>query len=274
MSAVLLLVLALLLAGCGGEGSGGARWTAPELEDPETIRLGTGPTVTRLDPGRDYVVELPEQTKRGATVLVGGRNVVIDGGSIAVRPTADGDERRRALYIKDARGTVHVEDVRIDGSGAPSDGVAISAPDAVVQLQDLAVEDLRGSVSGWHADIVQPWGGVRELRIDRLRGSSNYQGLFLRPDLGEIGRVVLSRVDLRLTDEPTDGGGHLLWLATGCDAPEVTLEDVRLSADDGRPAEQLVWPQPDDPKCPARAAGGRLSWPGLPVNGTVTAGAR
>jgi hypothetical protein len=247
------------------------KWPRPPLERPTTIQLGTGATSTTLDKSKDYVVKLPTTKKVGATSIVGGRNVVIVGGHITVPESAATAQERRALYIKDNGGTVHIEGVLIDSSGgSPSDALAISSPSSIVQIKNVRVDGLKGSQSGWHADIIQPFGGVNELRVDGLTGSSSYQGLFLRPDLKPIGATHLSRINLRHTP---DGAGKLVWFTTGCDSPKARLAEVYVESETVNALGNLVWPTPWDTACPAEVEDGSASWPTLPVQGEVRNGA-
>ena len=132
------------------------------LQDPQTIDVGDGYTVLHLTPGRDYVLRLPPGRKVGGTFVEGGRNVVVIGGHISVPTGTTSDQQRRALYFKDQTGTVHVEGVLIDGSaGGEADGIAINAPQATVQIENVRIVDLHGSQAGTHADVVQPWAASR-----------------------------------------------------------------------------------------------------------------
>jgi hypothetical protein len=272
IATLVLVSLALVVSACADDASGRpVKWAIPPLESPETIELGTGATSTRLDTDKDYIVKLPGARKVGGTAIIGGRNVVIVGGHITVPEGARTGAERRAIYIKDNAGTVHVEGVLIDSSGgAPSDAIAIAAPDSVVQIQNVRVDDLKGSESGWHADIVQPWGGVKELRIDRLTGSTSYQGLFLRPDLGDIGSLRISRVNLRQTP---GGAGKLVWFTTDCEGPPAALSQLHVESDAGNDLGDLVWPTPWDSSCPAEEEAGIVTWPSLPIEGEVRGGA-
>jgi hypothetical protein len=285
----LLLVGSCALSACGAAVVGAPstlkrgplRWTPPTLTAPKTIRLGEGYTETTLDPSRDYVVELPRQRKLGGVTLVGGHDVVIVGGHITVparQPAGQWNNRRRTgLYIKGATGTVHVEGVLLDGApGAVWDAITIAAPRATVQLEQIRIERVRGGLHGFHGDVVQPWGGVRLLRIDRLSASSNYQGLTIPIDKGPIGAAQISHVDLRGRLAGAEGGGHLVWLTTGsrtCRSYPVRLDDVYVQPRPGRPLAGSVWPQRGRPRCGARARGARVSWPRLRrVRGDVTRG--
>jgi len=217
-----------------------------------------------MDPTRDYVIKLPAAKKVGATVLDGGRNVVVIGGHATIPADTTDGSSHRAIYVKNATGTVHLEGIEIDGSGGgESDAIAISAPQATVQIENVRATGIRGGHSTWHADVIQPWGGVRELRVDGLTASSNYQGLQLNRSGGAIGSASLRRIDLSQGPGPYDLGGFMLWLTNGtaCDGYPVSLDQVYLSPRAGRTVEHSVWPE--DEACLAA----------LPITGEVTPGA-
>jgi hypothetical protein len=255
-------------------------WAPPALVNPKTIELGTGYTHTSLSSSRDYIVKLPPTKKVGGTWLDGGHNVVVIGGSVTVPTGTDPgvayDAQRNGIYIKDATGTVHIEGVLIDGSGgAEFDGIDINAPLATVQLENLRIVGVRGGFSSFHADVVQPWGGVKDLRIDHLTGSSNYQGLMLQPDLGPIGSAEISNVDLTATAEPpVDRGGHMLWLtrgSTSCAGYPVALSNVFVKPRPGSSLIQSVWPTTSGLSCNATGSSS-VDWPKLEVGGVVQVG--
>jgi hypothetical protein len=260
--------------------TGALRWAPPTLVEPKTITLGTGYTHTTLATNRDYIVKLPPTKKVGGTWIDGGHNVVIVGGYITV-PQGDSSastNETTALSIKGATGTVHVEGVLIDGSGGGEfDGVTINAPQATVQLENLRIVGVQGSYDKVHADVVQPWGGVKDLRIDRLTGRSNYQGLTLKPDLGAIGSAEIEEVDLTATTEGTvDRGGHMLWLTRGlesCETFPTTLSNVFVTPRPGTQLSGAVWPQKNfSGPCPASGSKSALGWTALPVLGNVQLG--
>lgn len=256
------------------------RWAPPTLVEPKTITLGTGYTHTILPTNRDYIIQLPPTKKIGGTWIDGGHNVVVIGGYITVPQgsSSASDNETTALSIKGATGTVHVEGVLIDGSGGGEfDGVTINAPEATVQLENLRIVGVRGGYEKVHADVVQPWGGVKDLRIDRLTGRSNYQGLTLKPDLGTIGSAEVEEVDVTATTEGTvDRGGHMLWLTRGvntCSTYPITLSNVFVTPRPGKPLSGSVWPQKNfTAGCPASGTKSLLGWPALPVAGDVQLG--
>ncbi|MDQ1439744.1 MAG: hypothetical protein QOK43_3373 [Acidimicrobiaceae bacterium] len=165
-------------------------WAPPTLTNPQTIELGPGVTVSDLNPIQDYIIKLPDEVKK-QTFIKGGHNIVIIGGYISGGSDTPpwGSPEHRRLYIADATGTVHIEGVLFDHSNpGDSDAIEIAAPQATVQIENVRAVDLTGQEQGNHTDVIQVWGGVKELRVDRLTGSSDYQGLTIDPDLAPTGR--------------------------------------------------------------------------------------
>jgi hypothetical protein len=234
-------------------------WAPPQLANPATIRLTTGNDTLRLNDATDYIVRYPATRKIGFTKLVGGRNIVIIGGHGTIKPATTTSDRRN-LYIEDGPNavnrTVHIEGVVYDASGGgEGDGIAIKAPRARVQIQNVRIVGLLGQrdrPAGQvheHADIIQPWGGVRELAIDGLTGSSTYQGLQLNRDLGAIGSATLKNVNLTALPamSATAGGGYMLWL--DCPSYPIDLHNVTITPRAGRTLTRTIWP--DSGSCTA-----------------------
>lgn len=290
----LVTLVSFALLGCGGGSTAAVvtrsstvvsarlRWAPPHLIDPTTIMLGNGYTDTQLDPARDYVVKLPKDNKIGGVTLEGGHNIVIMGGHITVPTGAPPghfyDRYRTGLYIKNATGTVHVEGVQFSGTPrAEWDAIDINAPDATVQIENIRAEGVRGKFRTFHADVVQPWGGVHDLQIDQLSATSNYQGLTIPIDEGPIGSAQISHVDLRGLTAGAQLGGHLLWLTTGsgtCRSYPVELTDVYVKPRVGLTLRDSVWPQAGHPRlCGVRSHRGYVFWPELSqVHGGILGG--
>jgi hypothetical protein len=301
--AAVLMVLAAGVAGCASEPSPPAlpapvpspdrprlTWAPPPLSDPETIRLDRGQTVTRMDPTRDYVLQIPPEGK-GDTFLVGGHNIVIIGGHISTGadpPPWDVPEHR-AIYITDTTGVVHIEGMLIDDADVGrGDGIAIAAPLATVQIQNVRVVGLTGEERGNHADVVQVWGGVRELRIDRLTGATDYQGLHIQPDLAPNGPEIIKNANMYSTSDRS--GNWLTWLSHGSNscttAQSISLDEVYATPRKGRDLGESVWPPDASAEVDAGRSGAvngclstlspdgaELSFPRLPqVRGVVRRG--
>jgi hypothetical protein len=250
-------------------------WAPPAGYGDYPVRQVTASTsLTDINArGGDVRIVLPSDRSVGPIVLQDCRNAVLIGGSIKVLPSATvGGYDQRALYVRNCTGTVHIEGLRIDGNvaGSQSDGIAVNAPQATVQIQNVRVDGLRGGESGNHADVFQPWGGVREYRIDRLTGSSNYQGLNIKPASNTIGRGTIRNTNLFSSGvTPTNGGGYFFWMV--CNNHPVTLEGVYVKPRTGRVFGQSVWPGITHSLCPATITNGVASWPKVT---TMTGGVR
>lgn len=251
------------------------RWAPPTLEKPSTIQLGVDNPVPGLRPDRDYIIKLPNAIRTRATILRGGRNVIIMGGHVALANldnTAADDAEKRAFYIKDCTGTVHIEGVLIDGAKSGEyDAFAIAAPPATVQLENIRVIDVHGTFKTFHGDIVQPWGGVKELRIDRMTGSTSYQGLQIDQDHGPIGREIIQHVNL------TGSGNYKVWLTKNeaDKPPSISLREVYVTPPPGRALADSVWPPARDKEAGAVASadGSEVTWPKLPfIQGSIRLG--
>jgi len=159
----------------GAAASGTLTWAPPKLDQPKTIKITNRTRTLKLDPQRDYVIDMPDTpvALKNGLVITGGHDVVLIGGEV--------ETRKRGLFLKNQTGTVHVEGLRLSGKGA-AEGINLDQrKGATVQLQNIAVETVNGSYSGTHADVLQTWGGPEVLRVDRLEGSTTYQGFFLDP---------------------------------------------------------------------------------------------
>jgi hypothetical protein len=195
----------------GGSSSSSAStdlaWTPPTLQDPSVVLVSEANRELNLPTDRDFAVKMPPHalTGAGGLKITGGRNVVIVGGSVSISdlPDTASIQARRGLLLKGQTGTVHIEGMQFSGNSL-TEGIQIAAPDAIVQLQNIRVERLRARDEvNWtdnHPDVVQPWGGVKQLRIDKLTGTTPYQGLFLKADSGTIGAVDLRRININGTE--------------------------------------------------------------------------
>ncbi len=215
--------------------------------------------------------------------------MVLIGGEVIVPSTANqtdngADDTDTAIYVRGSTGTVHIEGVLIRAEADTQfDGIDVNAPLATVQVENVRMENVYGSSTTEHADVIQTWGGARALRVDHLTAKGDYQGLTIAPSLGSVGSVQLKNIDLTAERPPlalaaiTHGGGIMLWLTAGidgCQSSPVTLENVFIADTTGRisPAA-TVWPSPGSKlPCDPALEGNTLSWPGLPVSGSVTLG--
>lgn len=221
-------------------------WAPPELEDPETIELSGENRTPELDPDRDYILQMPDEPIDvvGGITVSGGRNVVLVGGEIRITEEGEGN-RVRGLFLQGQTGTVHVEGLLLAGDEL-GEGINLNQREgAVVQLQNIRVETVRGEREGHHADVIQSWAGPSELRVDRLSGRTTYQGFFLLPmqfgDQDEPEEFDLRNIDL----VGEDSAGYLLW-RDDLDWP-VNVHNVWVRpSDEDDDREDFLWARGDD----------------------------
>jgi fibronectin type 3 domain-containing protein/peptidoglycan/xylan/chitin deacetylase (PgdA/CDA1 family) len=225
-------------------------WAPPVLENPITINLNTGIETPTLNAGQDYILVYPDTPKVGALEIKGGRNIVIKGGTAYLAYT-DQDDYAIRIARPDA-GTVHIEGLLCVGSRyingvwteKEGDFLNISAPNTIVQVENCRVENLSGGYTRPphnHSDIIQPWGGVKELRVDHLTGDCNYQGLQLNADYNTSGSMIFKNVNLK-SDPPIEKGGHMIWLDTTRKFP-VSFSNVYVQPRVDRTMYNSLWPQ-------------------------------
>ena len=279
----------------------GTSFARPSLSNPITIQLHVGADSLHLDDSRDYILKMPGQKKTGPLAIRGGHNVLIVGGYMST--TSKGPN----INVSDDSGTksgriVHIERMLIDGSSkVPSDGIKIQAPHTIVQLEMDRFVGFWGTLSGYHADVVQPGGGVQELRIDGFTGSSHYNNLYLRrendPLKPQIGKVTLRNANMfgytnsKSTVPETTIRGIAIGtqgnppsddsLKINCSVTDpMLLDNFWVTPPSGRAAGQFVWPD-DRMASPANWCNAKYSstthtitWPNLSsTNGGMVHGA-
>jgi hypothetical protein len=282
---------AAVLAAHGSHGPPKLTWPPPPLTAPTTVDIssGPGPVVLNLDPQADYILKLPPGGLHGTLQIKGGHNVVLIGGEIIVPASANqtdngADGTDTGIYIRHSTGIVHLEGILIRAeTDVQFDGIDINAPEAVVQVENVRIDGVYGSKTTEHADVIQPWGGAKALEVDRLTADGDYQGLTIDPSVGSVRKAIIQNVDLTLDPRPaalapiTVGGGIMLWLTSGteaCNMNPVVLSHVYIVNHSHRlPSKKTFWPSPlSHLPCAARLMGRRVSWPALPVTGSVILG--
>jgi hypothetical protein len=263
-------------------------WAPPPLTNPITINVSDTQWLVSMDPAKDYIVRIghqsacaPAGSNQSGLWLEGGHNVVLIGGHVSI-PCESTSYGRTGIKIRNATGTVHVEGVLIDNAGGYlTDGIAIAAPQATVQLENLRV----GPTWDWttaHPDLVQVQGGVAKLRVDVLTGIPTYQGIFLKDEAGiPNGPTDLRRVNLK----PISGLGvykpnRVFWQESKDIA--VTMSDfyvdrsgyqARAFKDMPNPGTDYVCCDGDTTRYATLAPDGlSMTWAGSNITGTVRDG--
>ncbi|MFL5885761.1 MAG: hypothetical protein ACJ77M_11890, partial [Thermoleophilaceae bacterium] len=228
-------------------------WAPPALSNPTTIDVTRSDQSITLDQSRDYVIELPPYplVGRGGLAINGGHNVVLIGGEIDIpwQGASPGPccNYGRGLFLLNQTGTVHVEGLYLHGEDL-NEGIDLGQPaGAVVQIENVRIEDIHardpdpvtGVPSSTHPDLIQTWGGPRQLLVDRLSGTTEYQGFFLNPNELYSGPAP-ELMDFRHVDiTGLQNSAYLLWKVG--DWPLRTT-DVWASPRAGRAAWSTFWP--------------------------------
>jgi hypothetical protein len=257
-------------------------WAPPRLTLPTTITVGAGGGQFDLQPGRDYVVSVGNVS--GPVRLVGGRNVVLIGGHITIPWAGDATDygsegafiaARTALYLKGQTGTVHIEGLLIDNQGGDlSEGIQINAPSAVVQIENVRITDIHArddvGYTDNHPDLIQPWGGVKALRVDHFTGSTDFQGILLKNDGGPTGEV-----DLRNVNFVGNPGSTWLFNDQLPAGTPINLVNFWLQPTAGHTMSKSVSPNnwSPAPRTATIATDGTVSWmPELGITGVLRQG--
>ncbi len=293
----------------GGSGGSDSYAPAPTMVDPTVIQLHVGDDTLRLDDSKDYILQMPDQKKTGGLVIRGGRNVEVIGGYMSIATAGTGGAGAANITIADGTNAVDGHVVRIEGvqidasSGVEADGIRIAAPKAVVQVVNDRITGLLGSLSTTHADLIQPWGGVKELDVDGFTGSSHYNSFYLRrendPLMPPAAKVVMHDVNVFGLSNPAGSNPSETISAisigtqpptspadtdspVNCEVP-TTLELSNFYAQSaGKRPAAFVYPRDSmtTAGCPAQVSpdGTSVDWPSLraavggPVTGAVQVG--
>lgn len=266
-----LFCMTIAAAAAGAASAEPLTWAPPTLEKPATIEASNRRNNIKLGEGQDYIIRIVEKiTATGGLIIDarGARHIVIIGGEIDIphqgaydqpnqRPGKPLGDTRRALYVKNWSGTLHIEGLWIHGEDL-GEGINLFTehPNTVAQIQNVRVDHVNARPEEFavnfkgvhHPDVMQTWGGPTFLRIDRLTGSSVYQGLFIAPlDHGDAIEVAdLRRINL--AGVGPEGGRYLVWRKGGPEAVrEMRYQDLWVQPGPERIARGIpvVWPKLD-----------------------------
>lgn len=198
-----------------------------------------GNNCTGLQANQDYLIDCPvpitlNYPNIGLVKFSGGRHIVwIAGeGNTPFQNLSGTDPYSRAIYTEYCTGIFHMEGLYLHGVDL-SDGFQLYSPEAIIQIQNCRVGDPNEPITAHnlstfadkHPDIIEGEGGWRELRVDKLTGWSNYQGIFLNQVKSKHGRFnTLKRVDVNgAIDGVPTGSRQLFW--QGDDSGRTQLEE-------------------------------------------------
>jgi hypothetical protein len=257
----LLLLLLLLVAGgvylfSRGAASQALTWAPPGYPTYSgyvSLTLSTSGGTLELDDAKNYRLIPPSRPIQGHTDVRGGGNIVTMGGHCHTPDQGRGASAlsRRCLTFRDDGGetsgrVLHIEGWYADGPDL-TEGINLATPSAVVQIQNVRIEkvvsrgddDLAGQDAydgkGSHPDLLQPFGGAKEIRIDKFTGRSGYQHFWLRWNPPEdppvhdkrylFRRVNTEAVSYVAADDGKTYYGHSGWGWYRYQSPQLFLED-------------------------------------------------
>lgn len=238
-------------------------WAPPALTDPVTAMILDGKEYYGPFPDdQDVLLQMPKTSITNRIKVVGGRNLRMIGGSI--RPAQGLAFMLRFVGVS---GSLFIEGVDIDGKNVSGDGINVAGkkgftPD--VYIQNARVMNINGFAAGEHADIFQAQGDIGKLHIDHLTGSSNYQGLFLRPEF-LITSATIKNVNLRFLPNSHQRVTYLLWMRDSEESAKaypILLESVYIEPREGQTvAAQAVFPSERSTRAKAFENDGKVTWP-------------
>jgi hypothetical protein len=265
-----------------------------------------------LNDDTDYRIYLPTNGPlAGGLTITGGRRVEIIGGEVDLTyPCSNDASDCTGIYIaKNSPGTVFVEGVWIHnphsiGPTCPGGaskaaqtcstghGIDVNTADNgrinvnTITLENIRIDGVSGC-SGYadHADVFQPYQAPDDtIRIDRMTGVTNCQGLMLDPDLAYSRwhtfpasiTIKNTNIDLVSNPYPRTVYGTTWWLThqSICKSARLFLSDdyfsdPRAGAEASQPS---IWPDPGEHACGARYSHGIVSWSDPHIKGSIRAG--
>ena len=230
MPTALRRLLAAAVAGlcllAGPALAGTLKWAPPTLVDPVVIPIRAGNFLASPMNHPDCILSWPKTRHVGRVQIFNCHNVVSIGGYTTVPRSylstgavdTSNNVQSRVLEISGATGVVHIEGLLADASGgAMSDGLVFNSPAATVQIENVRIDGIYGYSDQFHADCVQPFGGVKALRIYNFTCRTGYQGLSLWPAstsasgwTADIQRTNLVSIGPVIWGAHNDGG-YLYW---------------------------------------------------------------
>jgi hypothetical protein len=194
-------------------------WDYPAMVDPTTVEIGPNNYNLQLDQSKDYILQCPPGPVDLPSELSvwGGHDVVLQDCDLEVNDNW-------VAYLHNQTGTMWVHDVHFGGTNLGG-GVQLQEPGATVVMRDVLFDDVYGSYTTNHAELIQTWSGPARLLIDGLTGSTNYQGLYLLPNQAYTGPEP-TVWDLRNIDIDNSQGGYALWVSDQDGAFPLNVQNV------------------------------------------------
>ena len=289
------VTVALCLISSPAMAAGLLKWAPPTLVNPLVIPITAGPVLVSPMGHPDCLLVWPKTKHVGRVQIFNCHNVVSIGGWNTVPPaylangqvdTSNG-ANSRILEVSAATGTVHIEGLLGDASGgAMSDGLVFNSPQATVQIENVRIDGIYGYADMFHADCIQPFGGVKAIRVYNFTCNTGYQGLSIWPVASspagwsaDIERANIKSIGPVMWGTHNDGG-FLYWpcASTSCTNIAITaLTDVYLQPRAGASFSTTVYSTAagalaHTPSVNLTANPNIITFPGLTIVGHVSLG--
>lgn len=250
------------------------RWRPPVQSNPTIVTVPQGFYSGSFGPTEDVIFNWPASVRFSEFISTGGRHLRIIGG--ASTKGAGGS----AIQITACSGSVFLEGLAIDTSAASIDAInACGSGDGSATLQpDMYIQNCRivgvnGANAGVHADVFQAQGAIKNLYIDNVTLSSNYQGISIFQSQFPFVSGFLSRINGFYTAVAGDPFTSLMWnmdQATHAPYFPVDLDQIYFVPRSTQSLSDCAWPQPGITNSDGIAIGGilspdgtKLSWPAI-----------
>ena len=252
-------------------------WAPPALTNPKTYHVsGDGPGTITAAAGQDSIVVFDGPVNRRIR-MSGGRHWVIRGGEIDNNKQWASIDDQSGLQFENATGTAFVEGMLIHGAYG-KDGIRVGRGGSNITLvvQNTRILQRMAGPTGYHADVLQPYGGVKALKVDRLTGGGDYQGQMWKQESGTtFGPTDFRRVNYRAANPQVQ---YMINFVMSAPTQPVTLTEVYNQPDPNFIGGDWCRTQvPSSGKtCSTDSTGRKIaSWAGTPitVHGHVKQGA-
>ena len=272
--------------------AGSLKWARPTLVNPVVIPITPGAVKVSPMGHPDCILAWPRTKHVGRVQIFNCHNLVSIGGWNTVPPayfsngTVDttNNPPSRILEVSGATGIVHIEGLLGDASaGGMSDGLDFNSPQAIIQIENVRIDGIYGYSNQFHADCIQPFGGVRALRVYNFTCRTAYQGLSIWPVgatpwgwTADIERTNIASIGPVIWGEHNDGG-YLYWPCanSGCSNMALTsFSYVYLQPRPGAAFSTTVYStQRGVLESTPLVTSSAITFPGLKIVGHVSYGA-
>ena len=233
--------LALLVVPAAAS-AGTLKWSPPALVNPVVINIAPGNFVASPMSHPDCILNWPKSKHVGRVQIFNCHNVVSIGGwnTVPWQYTSTGQidysngALARILEISGATGVVHIEGLLGDASaGAMSDALVFNSPLAIVQIENVRIDGIYGYSDQFHADCIQPFGGVKALRVDHFTCNTGYQGLSVWPVstsltgwTADLENVNVTSIGSQIWGTHNDGG-YMFWPCRDSSCTNMALTSLK-----------------------------------------------